>query len=125
NFADVIKFADILVGANWKKYVLNSEGTLFADKPGSPIDINEMGAYMQAGKEIIKDFLRLTASVRYDKNENFEGRFTPRFTALLKPAPDHNIRVSFQTAYRFPSTQQQWIDLDVGTGRLLGANKSL
>jgi len=125
NFADVIKFADILVGANWKKYVLNSEGTLFADKPGSPIDINEMGAYVQAGKEIIQNFLRLTASVRYDKNENFEGRFTPRFTALLKPAPDHNIRVSFQTAYRFPSTQQQWIDLDVGTGRLLGANKSL
>jgi outer membrane receptor protein involved in Fe transport len=124
-FNDVIKFVDVLVGGNWKQYVLNSEGTLFADKPGEPIKINEVGAYVQIGKEIIKDVLKLTASGRYDKNENFKGRFTPRVTAVIKPAKDHNIRLSFQTAYRFPSTQQQWIDLDVGTGRLLGANKFL
>lgn len=125
NLSEAIQFAEIIVGGNWKKYVLNSEGTLFADKPGEPIHINEMGAYTQIGKEIVKDVLRLTGSIRYDKNENFEGRFTPRVTAVLKPAKDHNIRLSYQTAYRFPSTQQQWIDLDVGTGRLLGANIAL
>lgn len=125
NFSSAIKIFELLVGGNWKQYVLNSEGTLFADKPGEPIKINEVGAYIQVGKEIVKDLLKLTASGRYDKNENFEGRFTPRVTALVKVARDHNIRLSFQTAYRFPSTQQQWIDLDVGTGRLLGANKSL
>ncbi|MCW3116597.1 MAG: hypothetical protein JWM28_679, partial [Chitinophagaceae bacterium] len=125
NFSNVIKFAEVLVGGNWKQYVLNSEGTLFADKPGQPIKINEVGAYIQIGKEIIKDVVKLTAAGRYDKNENFKGRFTPRVTAVIKLARDHNIRLSFQTAYRFPSTQQQWIDLDVGTGRLLGANKAL
>ena len=125
NLSNTIKFAEVLAGGNWKQYVLNSEGTLFADKVGQPIKINEYGAYAQIGKEIIKDLLKLTASGRYDKNENFKGRFTPRVTAVIKPAPDHNIRLSFQTAYRFPSTQQQWIDLDVGTGRLLGANRSL
>lgn len=125
NLSQSIPFAEVLVGGNWKKYVLNSEGTLFADKVGQPISINEYGAYVQVGKEIIKDLLKLSASGRYDKNENFKGRFTPRITAVLKPAPDHNIRFSFQTAYRFPSTQQQWIDLNVGTGRLLGANRSL
>ena len=36
------KFADILVGANYKRYVLNSEGTLFADSTGK-IPINEYG----------------------------------------------------------------------------------
>lgn len=125
NFSSAVKVFDLLVGASWKQYVLNSEGTLFADKVGEPIKINEVGAYIQIGKEIIKDLLKLTAAGRYDKNENFEGRFTPRVTALVKVAKDHNIRLSFQTAYRFPSTQQQWIDLDVGTGRLIGANKSL
>lgn len=125
NFSSAIKVFDLLVGGSWKQYVLNSEGTLFADKVGEPIKINEVGAYIQIGKEIIKDLLKLTAAGRYDKNENFEGRFTPRVTALVKVAKDHNIRLSFQTAYRFPSTQQQWIDLDVGTGRLLGANKFL
>lgn len=125
NFSKLIKVVDLLAGASWKQYILNSEGTLFADKVGEPIKINETGAYVQVGKEIVKDLLKITAAGRYDKNENFEGRFTPRVTALIKAAKDHNIRLSFQTAYRFPSTQQQWIDLDVGTGRLMGANKFL
>ena len=125
NLTSAIKVVDVLVGGNWKQYKLNSQGTLFADKVGEPIIINEYGAYVQVGWDIVKDFLRLTGSGRYDKNENFEGRFTPRVTALVKVARDHNIRLSFQTAYRFPSTQQQWIDLQVGSGRLIGANKSL
>ncbi|MDB5208618.1 MAG: hypothetical protein JWR72_3693 [Flavisolibacter sp.] len=125
NFSSIIPFAEIIVGGNWKQYVLNSEGTLFADKKGEPIKINEYGGYLQVGRDVIKDRLKLTASARYDKNENFEGRFTPRITAVIKAAQDHNIRLSFQTAYRFPSTQQQWIDLAVGSGRLLGSNVAL
>jgi hypothetical protein len=31
NFSNKIKFAEIIVGGNWKKYVLNSKGTLFID----------------------------------------------------------------------------------------------
>lgn len=125
NLTDVVKFAEVIVGANWKQYVLNSEGTLFGDDNG-PIKINETGGYIQVAKEIVKDVLKLTASGRYDKNETFsDGRFTPRFTALIKPAKDHNIRLSYQTAYRFASTQQQWIDLDVVTGILLGGVKDL
>ncbi|MGN6541344.1 MAG: TonB-dependent receptor [Ginsengibacter sp.] len=110
--------ADILVGANFKKYVLNSEGTLFADSTGK-IPINEFGAYMQATKKILSDRLKLIASARYDKNENFAGRFTPRFSAVVKVAEDNNIRLSYQQAYRFGSTQQQWINLRVGGGTAL------
>jgi outer membrane receptor protein involved in Fe transport len=125
NLTDAIKFAEVLVGANWKQYVLNSQGTLFADKPGSPIKINEYGTYVQVSKEVVPDVLRLTASGRYDKNENFAGKFTPRLTALIKLAKDNNLRLSFQTAYRFPSTQQQWIDLLTSNGRLIGGVKAL
>jgi outer membrane receptor protein involved in Fe transport len=65
-------------------------------------------------------------SGRYDKNENFEGRFTPRATALIKLEENSNIRLSYQTAYRFPSTQQQWIDLDVSGGiKLIGGVQEL
>jgi outer membrane receptor protein involved in Fe transport len=125
NLSEIVKFADVLVGASFKQYVLNSQGTLFADKVGSPIHINEYGGYIQVSKNLFKDVLRITASGRYDKNENFDGRFTPRVTALIKAAQDHNIRVSFQTAYRFPSNQQQWIDLNTGNGRLIGGVKQL
>lgn len=125
NFSNEIKWAEVLVGANWKQYDLKSEGTLFPDVKGSPITINEYGGYVQIGRDVIKDRLKLTASGRYDKNQNFEGRFTPRFTAVIKPSADQNIRLSYQTAYRFLSTQQQWIDLEVGTGRIMGANRFL
>ncbi len=115
-------FADVLVGGNWRQFALNSQGTLFM-KEAEIIKINEIGVYGQVAKDIVADVVRLTASGRYDKNENFEGRFTPRVTLLVKPAPNHNIRFSYQTAYRFPSTQQQWIDLFVGSGRLIGENR--
>ncbi len=116
------KFADILVGANYRSYSLNSQGTLFADKIGDPISINEFGAFVQATREISSN-LNISASGRYDKNENFKGRITPRVTAVYKVAPNNNIRLSYQTAYRFPSTQQQWIDLDLLSYKLIGGNK--
>ncbi|MEO6844182.1 MAG: TonB-dependent receptor [Ginsengibacter sp.] len=112
------KVVDLLVGANYKRYVLNSEGTLFADSSGK-IPINEFGAYVQATKKILNDRLTLIFSGRYDKNQNFEGRFTPRFSAVIKVAEDNNIRLSYQQAYRFGSTQQQWINLRVGGGTAL------
>ncbi len=119
NFTNRMKFADILVGANVKKYVLNSQGTLFIDTAGA-LKINEWGAYSQITKKLLDDKLVLSASARYDKNQNFKGKFTPRVTALFSVAKDHNIRMSYQTAYKFPTTQQQWIRLDVGNAFLLG-----
>lgn len=113
NLSSVTKdFADILIGGNFRRFVLNSQGTLFADYNG-PIGINEFGGYVQATRKIAER-LTLTGSVRYDKNQNFEGRFTPRATAVIQLDKNNNIRASFQTAYRFPSTQQQWINLNVG-----------
>jgi outer membrane receptor protein involved in Fe transport len=123
NFTEYTKaFADILVGVNYKKFVLNSQGTLFADSTGT-IGTYEYGGYIQATRQII-DRLKLTVSGRYDKNQNFDGRFTPRVTALIKLAENNNLRLSYQSAYRFPSNQQQWINLQVGSTRLVGSNPS-
>jgi outer membrane receptor protein involved in Fe transport len=119
NFSEKIKFAEIIVGGNIKNYILDSESTLFYE-PDGPIKINEWGAYAQITKRLLEDKLVLSAAGRYDKNENFDGKFTPRLTALLKVAEGHNVRVSYQTAYKFPTTQQQWINLDIGTVVLLG-----
>jgi hypothetical protein len=38
---------------------------------------------------------------------------------VVKLAQDHNLRGSYQTAYRFPTTQNQWINLVVGGGTVL------
>ena len=113
-----IHFADIVIGGNYKKYILDSDGTLFIDGE-DPLRINEIGAYAQVSKKFFDDRLTLTASGRFDKNENFKGKFTPRAAALVKLAKDHNLRLSYQTAYRFPGNLSQWIKLDVGGDYLL------
>jgi outer membrane receptor protein involved in Fe transport len=111
---------DFLIGASVRRYILNSQGTLFADTAGT-IKIDEVGAYAQLSQKLLNDVLKLTVSGRYDKNSNFDGRFTPRASAVVKLAKDHNLRFSYQQAYRFPTTQNQWINLTVGGGtRLIG-----
>jgi len=115
------KYADVIVGASYKLYRLNSEGNLFADADG-PITTSELGAFAQATRKV-SDKIKLTVSGRFDKNQNFKGRFTPRATATYKLAEYNHVRFSYQTAYRFPSNQQQWIDLGIGSNvRLLGGN---
>lgn len=120
NLSDKVKFAEVVLGASFRHFSLNSKGTIFADTTG-PIGISEYGGYLQVQKRFLNDILKLTGSIRYDKNENFEGRFTPRFSALIKVAENNNIRLSYQTAYRFPSTQDQYINLLTGgSNRLIG-----
>lgn len=111
-FSNVV---NVLVGTNWKQWAMRSQGTIFADTLQT-IRINEYGGYIQLQKKLLNDVLTLTASGRYDKQTNFKGRLTPRLTAVVKVAKDNNIRLSYQTAYRFPSNQNQVISLRLGGG---------
>jgi iron complex outermembrane recepter protein len=122
NFKNQISFMDVLVGANVRKYQLRSNGTLFADtkddRDGS-IPINEYGGFVQAAKDVFNGHLKLTASMRYDKNQNFEGQFSPRVSAVTSFG-NSNIRFSIQQGFRIPTTQNQYIDLRTPSGTLIG-----
>lgn len=119
NFGELFKWADITIGASTREFVLNSHGTIFADTAGR-ININETGAFLQVQKAFFDNLLRITVAGRYDKNSNFQGRFTPRATAVYKVTTDNFLRFSYQTAYRFPSTQNQYINLQTGSAKLIG-----
>jgi len=119
NLSQYVKVVDVLVGASYRWYSLNSQGTIFADTAG-PIKIGEYGGYVQLQKALLNDVLKLSASGRYDKNENFKGRFTPRATATIKVAKDNHFRLSYQQAYRFPNNQDQWINLQTPGTILIG-----
>ncbi|MBK5270737.1 MAG: TonB-dependent receptor, partial [Bacteroidia bacterium] len=122
NLSDAANFSDkieIIAGFQYKQWIMNSQGTIFADTLGN-IDISEYGGYIQFRKKFLDDKLTFTASGRYDKQTNFGGKFTPRFTGLLRVAKDNFIRASYQTAYRFPTNQDQYISLVTGSGSLIG-----
>jgi outer membrane receptor for ferrienterochelin and colicin len=114
------KKLEVIVGASYQVYALNSEGSLFALKAdGSEFTINEFGGYVQVGKKMFADKFKLTGSMRYDKNENFEGQFSPRLTGVLTQGRS-NFRASYQTGFRIPTTQDQYINLNTPSARLLG-----
>jgi outer membrane receptor protein involved in Fe transport len=115
-----LKGLDVMVGASYRLYDLNSNGTIFPDTAGNNITIQEVGAYVQASQKMFNDKFKLTGSLRYDKNENFNGLINPRISGVISPTPNQNFRVSFQSGFRNPTTQGQHINLDVLTSRLLG-----
>jgi len=126
DLSEQIDFADVVVGANFRQYSLNSGGTLFAlENNGDEVSYSEYGAYLQASKSLANDNLKLQGSVRYDKNEFFKGQLSPRISAVGTLGGNHNIRGSFQRGFRIPTTQDQFIDLDVVTRRLIGSNDLL
>lgn len=122
NLSEYIKFAEIQIGGSFRRYSLNSSGTIYTDNDGA-INYQEMGFYTQLQKNFLKeDRMKLTASVRYDKSELFDGFFSPRVSLgySLGAEKNHNIRASFQTGFRNPTTQDLYIGLDVGRAALIG-----
>ena len=122
NFKDIIKFAEIQVGGSYRAYQLNSHGRIYTDASG-PINYNEYGAYTQLTKKLMDDRLKFTGSVRYDKSKNFDGNVSPRVSFVYSGGESrkHNFRASFQTGFRNPSTQDQYIGFNVGSAILLGS----
>lgn len=113
---------EVVVGGNWRRYKLDSEGNLFNDID-APITFSEFGSYAQVAKGFMKkERLRILASARYDKNNNFDGQFTPRASIVYSHGrrKEHNFRVSFQTGFRNPDNQSQYIALHAGVVNLLG-----
>jgi iron complex outermembrane recepter protein len=123
-----IEIFEFMIGGNFRQYDLFSDGTVFNENPegngnNERIKINEFGFYGQLAKTL-GESLKLTASLRYDKNENFDGRVTPRVSAVYYANKDNNFRASFQTGFRNPDTQAQFIYFPSSGGTLLGSTEA-
>jgi len=121
DLSDLVDGFDMVVGGSFREYVLRSNGTLFTDYDG-PIKTNETGIFTSVQKDIFDGAISLNGALRYDKAQNYEGSFTPRVGALINLAPRHNMRVSYQTAMRTPTMQDQYIGLDGGRAILFGSS---
>ncbi len=113
---------DLQVGGSFREYELNSSGTIFTDIDG-PISYNEYGAYFQIQKKFWDDHFKFTGSLRYDKNEFFDGFASPRVSLLYEfgEIRNQNIRVSVQQGFRNPTTQDLFIGLNAGRAILVGS----
>ena len=121
DLSDLVEGFDMVVGGSFREYVLRSDGTLFTDYDG-PIKTNETGIFASVQKDIFDGVVSLNGALRYDKAQNYDGSFTPRVGALIDIAPNHNLRVSYQTAMRTPTMQDMYIGLDGGPAILMGSS---
>ena len=72
-------------------------------------DRSEFGAYFQ--DEIFFDKFRFVLGGRVDKFGNIDDPvFSPRVTAMFKPAPEHAFRLSYNKAFRAPSVINNYAD---------------
>jgi len=122
NFKDLINFGEIQVGGSYRQYLLNSHGRIYTDAK-SGINYNDYGFYTQLQKKFLDDRLKFTGSIRYDKSKNFEGNYSPRLSLVYAMGEEkrHNFRMSFQTGFRNPGTQDQYIGFNAGPALLLGS----
>ncbi|MDB5227045.1 MAG: rane protein [Bacteroidota bacterium] len=121
------KWIDIQVGGNYNRLNLFTQGTIYNEDPdntGHPrhIKVYEFGAYVQLSRKLWNDRIRLNGSVRVDKNQNFKVQTSPRVSIVIVGGKDKNhfIRASYQTGFRIPETQAQYIYFPASSGILLG-----
>ena len=113
-------FADVVVGGNFRQYLPNSRGTIFYDTAGIVIRNSEYGAYLGLERRFLDDRLKVNATGRVDKNQNFDYLFSPAVSAVFSPDEKNTIRLTFSSAVRNPTLQDQYLYYNVGRAILLG-----
>lgn len=117
------------VGANYRAFDPNSQGTIFsdtlidADDPSKgfvDLKTEEWGTYFNLEKDLVKDRLKLIASLRFDEHQNFDGFFTPSASLVISPNQSDRIRLTYTQASRFPTLQDQYLQYDIGIAQLKG-----
>lgn len=112
--------SEIKVGANYRLYAPNSNGTIFSDSAGIKIKNSEIGFYGGVQHKFIDNKLIASATLRLDKNENLNWIQTPAASLVYKPANNTYIRASFSSALRNPTLTDQYLNLNVGPATLAG-----
>lgn len=127
NFKDFLPTGlEIITGASYRNYNMLTKSTLFpTKKDGSEFTLYEVGAYLQGSYNFkVNDMVSVkpTVALRYDKNQFFKGGVTPRVSGVVSIG-EHNIRASWQSAFRNPSPNQ--LLADGKNGEVGGSEASL
>ena len=115
---------EILAGADHRTYIIVPDGNYFinpvAGKSYSNIHYSKTGGFVSVTKTFFKNRLKLGSILRADKNDYFKLLVSPRFTAVYSPVVTQNLRLSFQSGYRFPSIFEAYSNVNSGGTKRVG-----
>ncbi len=113
-------FGEIVVGGNYRQYMPATAGTIFRDTGNVVIKNSEFGLFAGLEKKLMEDKLKATATLRVDKNANFDAVLSPAASFVYTPRTDRTFRLSFSSAVRNPTLADQYFFYNVGRAILLG-----
>jgi len=121
DFSKHWQFVEVVAGGSYRYYDLRSGGTIFPDT-NQRYSVYEYGLYVQATKRFWDKRFRISSSLRIDKSKNFTIQYSPRIASVitLGNQRQHNLRLSYQTAFRNPTMQGQYLDLNIEIYHFLG-----
>ncbi len=112
----------VLAGFDYRQYMVFPDGNYFInpESPGTNLIYSKFGGFVQATRPFSGDKLKLTASLRADKNKYFAARLNARASVVYSPTERHNIRLSYQNGYRFPSLFEAFSNVNSGGVKRVG-----
>ena len=115
-----LDFGKITFGGNGRIYNPRSGGSLFCDTNGRTIVNKEFGLYAGIEKQFADEKWILKASIRVDKNQNFDFLPSPAASIIWQPSKKHSIRTTLTSAIRNPTLLNQYMYYNVGRAKLVG-----
>lgn len=130
-----VRWVNLLVGLDYRLFDIIPDGNNFVDfsRPvternqplsdgsfGRLVQYRKYGGFVQASRSFWDDKLKLTGSIRIDRNPFFPTRFNPRIAAVYSPIKSHFLRVSYQNGFRFPSLFEALSFVNNGNVRRVG-----
>jgi iron complex outermembrane recepter protein len=130
-----VEVFDLLIGADYRLYSVRPDGNNFVDfsRPvaernapladgtyGEDQKYKKYGAFVQVTKKVFDDRLKFNASLRVDRNPEFEAKLNPRVAVVYSPTENHNFRASYQNGFRFPSLFEALSFVNNGNVRRVG-----
>ena len=116
----LVEDMDVRVGANYRSYTPNSQGSILLDTNGRDLTTYEYGLYTGASLVLMNNKLRVNISGRMDKHQNFDYLFSPAMSIVYSPLKDNYLRVNFSSGVRNPTLTEQYLNYNVGPAILIG-----
>ncbi|WP_332369281.1 TonB-dependent receptor plug domain-containing protein [Spirosoma telluris] len=112
----------IQAGFDFRRYVVFPDGNYFINptEAGKNLVYGKTGGFVQLSRTFLDEKLKVSGSLRLDKNYYFDARLNPRLSVVYSPTNDHTIRVSFQNGYRFPSLFEGFTNINSGGVKRVG-----
>ncbi len=126
----------VSVGGNYRLYAPNSKGNIFDearfinprldgglviyDTVFTTITNQEFGVFGGIDYYLLDEKLKAQFTLRLDKNQNFDYLMSPAFSFIYTADPKNTFRLSFSSAIRNPTLQDQYLNYNVGVATLKG-----